>query len=387
MSFESGLTRAVFIAVICNLMIDSTRADNVDEYVLSQMRARRIPGLSIAIIDAGKIAKAKGYGFADEGRVAPVTSSTLFQAASISKAVTAVAALRLAGQGKLPLDLDVNTILKTWKVPENRYSREKPVTVREILSHSAGFTVHGFAGYEAGAPLPTLTQILDGAKPAHNSPIRVNLLPGSKWRYSGGGYEVLQQILFDATGAAFAEFMRQTVLDPFDMNSSTFEEPLPKPLAGSAAAGFDTNRAPISGQWHIYPEQAAAGLWTTPSDLAQFAIALQRSYAGTANPVLSQSMTREMLKTQIAVGAPIKDPSRFGIALYDGLGLFLENHGSKLWFGHDGRNAGFDCALLASAETGQGVAVMINANDNSGTLNRIINFVAREYHWPGAASD
>jgi len=163
-----------------------TSADTVDDYILAQMRMRHIVGLSLAIIQNGKIVKARGYGVIGKNGGAPVTPTTLFQAGSISKSVAALGALHLVEQGKLFLDKDVNTQLTTWKLPENDLTRAQAVTLREILSHSAGLTVHGFPGYAVDAQRPTLVQVLDGEKPANTPAIRVDMLPGSKWRYSGG---------------------------------------------------------------------------------------------------------------------------------------------------------------------------------------------------------
>ena len=342
-------------------------SDAVDDVVRAEMQKRRIPGLSLAIIQDGKIVKATGYGVTEKGGDAPVTTSTLFQAGSISKSVAGLGALRLVEQGKLTLDEDVNTRLVTWKVPENEFTREKKVTLRGLLSHTAGLTVHGFPGYDSDGPVPTLVQVLDGAKPANTRPIRVDVLPGSKWRYSGGGYTVMQQMIIDVTGKPFPPFMQEAVLGPLGMEESTFEQPLPAEKAKLTATAHLQDRSLVKGKWHIYPEMAAAGLWTTPSDLSRFAIGVQEALAGRSDKTLSKKMTRQMLTEE-------KDN--------DGLGVFLEGSGSTLRFGHGGRDEGFDARLIAYAETGQGAAIMINTNDNSQMVSRILEAIAREYHWP-----
>lgn len=358
-------------AGICLLLLAGSaplRADRIDDFIHAEIRKRHIPGLSLAIIQQGKIIKAKGYGVTEQGGETPVTPSTLFQAGSISKSVAALGALHLVEQGKLSLDEDVNGKLTTWKVPENEFTKEKKVTLRGILSHSAGLTVHGFPGYASDEARPTLVQILNGEKPANTPAIRVDIVPGSQWRYAGGGYMVMQQMILDVTGEPFPRFMQETVLGPLGMSHSTYEQPLPEDKAKDTAAGCYPDRSPVKGRWHIYPEMAAAGLWTTPSDLARFAIGIQRSLAGTSNPVISQEMTRQML-------TPQKEN--------DGLGVFLDGSGPTLVFSHNGRDEGFDAMLMASAETGQGAVIMINANDNSRMIPRILEFIAKEYHWPG----
>jgi CubicO group peptidase (beta-lactamase class C family) len=341
--------------------------DAVDDAIRAEMQKRRIPGLSLAIIQDGKIVKAKGFGVTEKDGDSPVTTSTLFQAGSISKPVSALGALRLVEEGRLALVEDVNARLVTWKVPENEFIREKKVTLRGLLSHTAGLTVHGFPGYATDERVPTLVQVLDGAKPANTSPVRVDILPGSRWRYSGGGYTIMQQLIVDVTGKPFPQFMQEAVLGPLGMQDSTFEQPLPAGKAKLTASGHLQDRSPVKGRWHIYPEMAAAGLWTTPSDLARFAIGLQEALAGTSEKTLSRQMARQMITEQ---------KNTYG------LGVGLQGSGTALRFGHGGRDQGFDAQLVAYAETGQGAVIMINVNDNSRMIPRILEVIAREYRWP-----
>jgi CubicO group peptidase (beta-lactamase class C family) len=351
------------VAAVAN----SASATTLDEIVVSEMRKRQISGLSLAIIEDGKIVKAQSYGTTQQGGQTPVTTRTLFQAGSISKPVSALGALRLVEQGKLALDEDVNTKLKTWKVPENEFTKDKNVTLRGLLSHTAGLTVHGFPGYATDDPRPTIAQVLDGAKPANTSPIRVDIVPGSQWRYSGGGYTIMQQMVIDVTGEPFPQFMKETVLGPLDMKESTFEQPLPDDKGKLTATGHTLDRKPVKGKWHIYPEMAAAGLWTTPSDLARFAIGVQEALAGKSAKTLSPAMARQMLTEQ---------KNSYG------LGVGVQGIGTTLRFMHGGRDEGFDAQLLAYAETGQGAVIMINANNNSPMVSRILEAIAREYRWP-----
>jgi CubicO group peptidase (beta-lactamase class C family) len=347
------------------------RGDDLDAFVAAQMAQRHVPGLSLAIIQDGRIVDARAYGVVDPGGSTPVTTSTLFQAGSISKSVSALGALRLVEQGRLDLDADVNRTLTTWKVPANGFTTAKPVTLRGILSHTAGLTVHGFPGYAVDVAKPTLVQVLNGEPPTNTAPIRVDTTPGAIWRYSGGGYTVMQQMIVDLTGKPFPEFMRETVLQPIGMTNSSFKQPLPLAMAAKTAGGQYGNLQPVKGRWHVYPEMAAAGLWTTPTDLARFAIEVQSSYAGRSSKVISRTMTRRMLTVE-----------KQG----DGLGFFLQGSGPTLLFNHGGRDEGFDASLNALAESGQGLVVMINANDNSNMMNRLVAFVAKKYAWPGVAS-
>lgn len=347
------------------------RADDLDAFVTAQMARRHVPGLSLAIIQDGRIVSTRTYGVTDPGGSEKVTPTTLFQAGSISKSVAALGALHLVEAGKLDLDRDVNLTLTSWKLPTNAFTAQRPVTVRELLSHTAGLTVHGFPGYAVDEPRPTLVQVLNGAPPTNTPAIRVDTTPGAIWRYSGGGYTVLQQMMIDVTGQSFPEFMRRTVLDPVGMTHSSYEQPLPPALAATTAGGQYADQKPVKGRWHIYPEMAAAGLWTTPTDLARFAIEVQQAYAGRSSKVISPATARLML-TEVKGG--------------DGLGVFLQGTGNALTFSHGGRDEGFDAFFIATASTGQGLAVMINANDDSRMTDRIVDFVAKKYHWPSASS-
>ncbi len=336
-------------------------------HVLERMAAHKVPGLSIAVIKDGRLAWARGYGVVRAGSSAPVTTRTRFQAASISKPITALAALRLVQQGKLVLDEPINKELVSWKVPENALTRQKPPTLREILSHSGGFSVHGFAGYPPDATLPTLRQILDGKPPANSAPIRVELLPGSKVQYSGGGYTVLQQSITDVTGRPFPLAMRTLALDPVGMRDSTYEQPLSRGLVNLEAVAHVDGK-PVAGGRHVYPEMAAAGLWTTPTDLARFVMALQKAKQGGKEPVLSTGLVDEMLHSQ-------KENA--------GLGVFLSGKGQSTWFSHNGVNLGFECGFTGSVEGSQGAVVMTNAAGGSALVDEILQDLRSEYNWPG----
>jgi CubicO group peptidase (beta-lactamase class C family) len=330
------------------------------------MEVYKVPGLSVAVIDNFKIIWTKAYGVTEAGASTPVTTSTLFQAGSISKPVAATGTLYLVEQGKLSLDEDVNRKLVSWKVPDNEFTKDQKVTLRRIMSHSAGLTVHGFPGYAVDEPIPTLVQIFNGEKPANTAPIRVNIVPGTKSVYSGGGVTIEQQLVMDVTGEPFPQFMRETVLDKIGMRESTYEQPLPPVRAALAASGTYADGKVVRGRWHVYPEMAAAGLWTTPSDLAKFAIEIALSRQGKANHVLSQAMTSQMLTPQI-------DDV--------GLGFFLGGKNNPSQFGHIGADEGFQAILTMFSDSGHGVVVMANS-DNGVTLgNYFIKSVAREYAW------
>ncbi len=335
--------------------------------IAERMEHYKVPGVSVAVIFDGKIEWAKGYGVIEAGSDKAVDAETLFQAASISKPVAATAALRLVEDGVLDLDEEVNAKLTSWQIPENEFTANTKVTLRHLLSHTGGLTVHGFPGYAASAEVPTLVQILDGVEPANTDPIRVDTEPGTNWSYSGGGITVAQQLMIDVSGKPFPELLREKVLEPLGMSRSTYEQPLPEESAGNAARAHGGDGSMIEGRWHTYPEMAAAGLWTTPSDLARFAIELQKSYAGESNKVLSQEMAAEMLTEQM-----------------DGYGLGIGVGGEGEWirFSHGGSNEGFRCQLWAYTSKGMGAAVMTNGDSGGDLASEILRSIAREYGWP-----
>lgn len=332
-----------------------------------ELAESHVPGLSIAVIDNGQIDWARGFGVKDAGTTDPVTTSTLFQAQSISKAVTATATLVLINSARLSLDESPNAYLKSWKLPYNEYQAHEKVTLRRILSHSSGLNVGSFAGYQPGEPLPSLQQILNGEKPANNPPIRVDFTPGSKSRYSGGGAEVMQQVLIDVTGELFPALMKRLVLSPAGMTLSTYEQPLPEARWSEAASGHDGEGAVIKGRFLIQPQMAAGGLWTTPTDLAKWALAITRTWKGEKNALFSKRIAAEMLTVQ-------QPPY--------GLGVEVQGTGPSLEFSHGGSNVGFRAQVVMFPAVGKGAVIMANGDRADWVIGNLIRSIASEYHWP-----
>src|SRR5262245_13950564 len=330
-----------------------------------RMKFYKVPGLSVAVIKDFKIVWAKAYGVKDLGTKEPVTTETLFQAGSISKSVNATIAMKKVEQRKIALDDNINDKLVTWKLPETELTARSKVTLRKILSHTAGTTVHGFPGYAITDKVPTLPQILDGTVPANTPAIRVDLEPGTQYRYSGGGTTISQLALMDIEKKPYPDIANETVLKPLGMTNSTYSQPLPADWRPKAATGYRTSGKEVEGKIHIYPEMAAAGLWTTPTDLAKFAIEMQLSLAGKSNKILTKQSVESMTTV-------VKD----GV----GLGFFIEKHGNALYFGHGGSDEGFTSQLLVSRDKGYGVAVMVNS-DAGAILQEVMRAVAQEYGW------
>jgi CubicO group peptidase (beta-lactamase class C family) len=334
--------------------------------IADRMRFYKVPGVSVAIINGGVIEWARGYGVKEAGRNAPVTPETLFQAASISKPVTAMASLKLLQDGTLSLDENVNNKLVSWKVPDNRFTTLRKVTLRNILSHSAGLSVDGFNGYIAGQPIPTPLQILTGAKPANSGAVEVIGNINQKFQYSGGGYVIVQQMISDMTGKSFSEFLQKAILDQLGMINSTYQQPLPDPKKGLVASGHNDKGEMIRGGWHTYPEMAAAGLWTTPSDLARFAIEIQQAAAGKQKKILGQKIVNEMLTPQVGGW---------------GLGFELPGKGDSSRFAHSGGNEGYKCLMVAYKNTGQGAIVMTNGDRGFSLATEFLQSIKKEYQW------
>jgi CubicO group peptidase (beta-lactamase class C family) len=328
-----------------------------------RMAFYRTPGVSVAVINGGQLEWSRGYGFVKVDGQQGVTTGTQFQAASISKTLTAIAVLQLVERGKLRLDDDVNKHLITWKVPESEFTKTERPTVRRVLSHTAGFTVSGFLGYQAGQPIPSLLQILNGEPPANSAPIRVDIVPGTKFRYSGGGYIVLQQLLTDVSQTPFAQLM-QPILKRAGMTHSSFASP---PANGDVASGHLPNGKQIDGGWYRYPELAAASLWTTPTDLARLVIELQQAATEKSRRLLSPSSVNTMMTPQIE---------------NIGLGLIIDGNGANRRFSFSGSNVGYKAIMVGYVNSGQGAVVMTNSENGAALAMEILRAIAAEYGWP-----
>jgi CubicO group peptidase (beta-lactamase class C family) len=340
-----------------------------DNLTLQQLMERfRVPGVSVAVIKDYEIHWAKGYGTADVSSSAPVTPETMFQAASISKPTAAMGVMRLVQDGKLSLDTDINTYLKSWKLPASEHTRDRPVTLRSLLSHTSGLgDGFGFPGYHPQAPVPSVVQILNGEKPSNTGKVLMERPPFTAFKYSGGGVTIVQLAVTDTTGRAFPELMRSLVLDPIGMRNSGFEQPLSAERDRQAARAHNGRGAAMDAKWHVYPELEAAGLWTTPSDLARLAIELQNALQSKSNRVLSAASAREMV-------------SPVGMGDY-AVGFGLRKLGEGWYFAHGGSNWGFQCDLMAHVRKGYGVAIMTNADSGGAVLGEIRNRVAAAYGW------
>ncbi|MBB5205144.1 CubicO group peptidase (beta-lactamase class C family) [Inhella inkyongensis] len=326
----------------------------------------QVPAVSIAVVWDFKLHWAKAYGVADAATGRRVDARTRFQAASISKPVTALAAMHLVQQRRLELDADINSILRSWKVPATVLTREQAVTPRSLLSHTSGADDgFGFPGYAPGAPLPSLVQILEGQLPSNVGKVVFKRTPYEAYKYSGGGYTLLQLALSERAGRPFSQFMGATVLAPLGMSDSSFE-PLPTE-ATNVALAHDKQGQRMGVPWHVHPEQAAASLWSTPSDLAKLIIEIQTGLRGPRGKVIDQRTATEMT-------APV------GIGRY-AMGLVIDRRQEGWYFSHSGSNWGYRAWLSGHLRKGYGVVIMTNGDNGMALMNEIADRVERAYQW------
>lgn len=359
---------AFFLLIIlfligCNLKEEnlmSSENELSQEVILDWMKDYNVPGMSIAVVSKGEIVWAKGYGIANTITGEKVDTDTLFQAASISKPITALAALNLVEEGYLELDDDINLYLRTWKLPDSNFSKNEKVTLRRLLTHTSGLNVNGFPGYNQNETIPDINSVLNGL--GNTLPIRLKSIPGVNFEYSGGGYTVIEKVIEDITNSPLEEYMEVSILNPIGMSNSTFEQPLPKELHYKASAAYDMKGKIISGLWNNYPEQAAAGLWTTPTDLANYCIEIQEILNDKPNGILSRDMTEQMLTVH---------KSNWG------MGMQIEGVGEKLGFTHGGKNAGFTNDLVSYPYRRDAVIVMTNGDNAWGLIEKIKRAVSK----------
>jgi len=327
------------------------------------MEKYSVPAISIAVWDDYAIIWSKAYGVMNTDNGESATTDTLFQAASISKPVTCVAALDMVEDGIWSLDEPFEKYLVSWRIPAYEWEDTAPVTLRHILSHRAGFSVSRFPGYRDTARIPTVIDILDGVAPANTDPVIVEYEPGTKWQYSGGGYTVVQLAMTDLMDKPFAEIVTRRVLEPAGMTDSAFDQPPTESRAGRCAAGHDSSGRTLRGLWRTHPELAAAGLWSTPADIAKFAINVQESLRSNTDMVLEPETARDAI-SEI-------DASGFG------LGFQVTDDS----FSHAGTNRGFRCHFRASKHGGWGVAIMTNGDSGERIYRSLQDTIINEYGW------
>jgi CubicO group peptidase (beta-lactamase class C family) len=334
-----------------------------------RMKQYRVQGVSVTVIHDFKVDWAKGYGVRNVQTGDPVDETTLFQVASVTKTLTAAVALRLVQDGVLDLDRNVNEYLKSWEVPDNEFTHEEKVTIRRLLSHSAGLSVHGFRGYAEGEPVPSILETLDGKPPANNAPVRVEAKPGWGYKYSGGGYTLLQLLIEDVTGQSLADVAKDLIFDPLEMKHSSIGLPRSKSLLSQVALAHMKDGT--SKRAHTFLEEGSGccELWTTPSDLGRFMIAIQLALRGEKGLILFPDMAKSMM-------TPTNSAQM-------GLGFLLRRFQPAVYFSHAGSNVGFSSWFISHSEAGYGVVVTTNTNGTASITLEIMQSVADVYDWEG----
>lgn len=359
---------AEIVAIEQNLQTEIRIAgEDLETYSLRErMLYYGVPGLSMAVVKNGKIHWAKAYGVANVETNRPLDEKTLFQAASISKPVSALAVLHLAEAQAIHLDTAINVYLKDWQLAENEFTAQNKVTVRHVLTHAAGLNVAGFAGYAYNEPLPTTTEILQGK--GKSDPLAVTGPVGEQWRYSGGGYVLLQKLVEDASGISFEQYMDERILAPMGMLGSTYQQPIDTQTFTNISTAHDHRSEIWPGKWHHYPERGAGGLWTNPTDLAKYCLAIKRANNGDRNQVLQPQTVQQML-------------TKHPYARNWGLGPALQGEGEQLVFTHDGSNAGFRADFFAFANQGNAAVVMTNSDNGGELVEEVMRAIASYYGW------
>jgi len=361
LSLGSSAAQAAEPGAIENDLVINVQGEERHVTLDEALKLLDIPSASLALIDEGRIAFASAYG-------KNATPDTVYQAASLSKFVAAIGAMRLVEDGTLDLDQDVNDKLTSWRVPSNALDAAHKVTLRGLLSMTGGIGVPGFLGYEAGASLPTLVEILDGAPPANSPPVTLIAVPGSAYHYSGGGYEIAETLMQDATGKPFPQVMQDLVLGPMGMTASSFDQPPSAAFAARAVSGHFGDGTELPGRWHVFPEHAAAGLWSTPTDLAKLLVELSDVWQGLSSIFLRRQTLAEMLTPQN--GGPY------------GLGAAIAGEGASLVLMKRGQNVGYQGYLILYPASGQGIVVMTNSDNGSKLAEALIKRAASAYGWP-----
>lgn len=355
-----------------NFFTSSAQVNEISLHLKTLMDKHQIKAISYAIIDNYKIIASDAISVSSELQV---SSESIFQACSISKCLTAYAALKLISKNKLDLDRSINEQISSWKIPESEHGNQ--TSIRHCLSMTSGLCYGGlgasFPGYSQDQLVPKLNDILCGKEPAHNLPVKIGCRPGAEYHYSGAGYMVLQQLIEDASGQSFAEYMQQKVLTPLNMLNSTFSCQLTSALKAKVVSGFNAAGIMNNGGWENIVTLSSGGLWSEAQDIASFVLAITNAYLGIDNSDISKEVAKEMLTCQ--------ENSKFG------LGFVVDGKDHNLNFRKNGYNAGYHNELLMFPYTGQGIIIMTNSSAGISLINEVIAYVANKFQWPSYSKD
>jgi CubicO group peptidase (beta-lactamase class C family) len=357
----------VVTTLFCRSAVGQDKFSSLEIEIRKIVRQTKAVGVSVALINNYEVVWAKGFGVTKKGTNDSVTDQTIFQAASISKSITAIAIMKEIERGKFTLNENVNDLLISWHIPKNNYTNSSPVTVKELLSHTGGIanSFYHIAGYKEGDRLPNIVESLNGTKPAENNPVEIIAAPGKQFSYSNCGYWILEALLEDTEKKEFERIVADEILLPIGMVNSTFESVPSRLHFKSIAAGHLKKNMPIAGNYYRIRPQSSGGLWSTPTDLARFLILIQKATKADANDIISK-------ENAILMTTPV-------MAQY-GLGFSVEVRGTGVkFFGHDGHNLGYICSMIGSLDKGFGVVIMTNSENGWKSVNRIKKLVGRTF--------
>ncbi|KAF1083025.1 MAG: hypothetical protein GQF41_0792 [Candidatus Rifleibacterium amylolyticum] len=334
----------------------------------NSLKRHNVAGISFAVLRDFHLAYAQCEGVINSESRQPLWPDSLFQGASISKIISAVLTMILVEKGKLNLDKPVKKYLKSWKLPENEWTKDTPVTIRHILSHFSGINVPTYRGFFKEDPLPTFKDVLNGSGPCDAPAVIVEEPVDEQFIYSTGAFAVLQMILEDVANENFETLVQRELLQPLSMHRTCFSQPLPGYLSENAACGHRSDGEPVAGNWYVYPTQAGSGVWTTPTDLAKFALHLQQILHDDAAGLLQPQTLKEML-------SPYREP-------FFGLGFALYNDkGPGRFFGHTGNTEGYRSMFIAHESSGCGAFILANSDNADPVIKEVINQIARSEGW------
>ncbi|MFC3094489.1 beta-lactamase family protein [Alteromonas sediminis] len=339
----------------------------------SLLEEHKLTGLSFVVVDDYQVVFQKQLGEKAFGSEEYIDENTAFSTASITKGIVGTLAVMLAAKGKLDLDAPVSNYLKRWSLPTSPYTATTPITLRHLLSHTAGTTQHGFADFYQGDDIPTLIESLNGQLPRYDKPISVTFTPGSNWSYSGGGYVIAQVAIEDLMGQSLAELAASMLFEPLGMKHTTFYQHGDEGFLTNVAKVHDHTQSVIKTGIPICPQIAPSGMWSTPSDMAKFVIEMQRALAGEKTKVISQAVAEKvtMLETLEGVGG-----WSLGWMRYEG-------YGNVEWFSHGGSNTGTGGHVMGTMKGGKGIMIFGNGPNPSRipVINKVRDSVIAQMGW------
>jgi len=337
--------------------------DAMRETIEQRMAAAHTPGMAVAVIRDGQLEWVRGFGTNIAGGAQPIDKDSVFSAGSVSKLVNAALILRLVEIGVLDLDRDVNSYLTSWQVPESEFTAQHKVTLRRLLSHTAGTNLHGFPDFLPGEPLPNAVQTLGGLPPAKHDPVTLLFEPGSALKYSGGGITISQLVVSDVTGLSYEKAASKYVFEPLGMTRSTFANPLPEDYDNIAYAhDREGNRAALPRGYEAMPEMAASGLWVSAADMAKFMSALLGD-----ETFLSPQMRSEIFNRQVNS--------------WHGLGPRINGEGANHVVHHGGANNSYQTWFEVHPASGDGLIVLTNSGGGRALAYEVRITLERDLAW------